>query len=129
MFVVDVMQLNLWVQCNISGIIVEVLLGNVGLVVEILCGWLIDVSVVMFFLECLWLDWSSLEEGFQCFFVEVSDDFEYWQVWGDGQIVCLIFNGECIDVSEVKFFGCQVCYLCLVWLVGVIVVDFYGVCL
>ncbi|WP_034062269.1 DUF3999 family protein, partial [Pseudomonas aeruginosa] len=103
-------QPNLRVQRNTSGTIVEVLPENAGPAAETLRGWLIDASAVTFPLERLRLDWSSPEEGFQRFSVEASDDLEHWQAWGDGQIARLTFNGERIDVSEVKLPGRQARY-------------------
>ncbi|MFI9656547.1 hypothetical protein PA6761_01268 [Pseudomonas aeruginosa] len=114
----DATQPNLRVQRNTSGTIVEVLPENAGPAAETLRGWLIDASAVTFPLERLRLDWSSPEEGFQRFSVEASDDLEHWQAWGDGQIARLTFNGERIDVSEVKLPGRQARYLRLAWPAG-----------
>ncbi len=122
----DATQPNLRVQRNTSGTIVEVLPENAGPAAETLRGWLIDASAVTFPLERLRLDWSSPEEGFQRFSVEASDDLEHWQAWGDGQIARLTFNGERIDVSEVKLPGRQARYLRLAWPAGATAADLHG---
>ncbi|WP_073664417.1 DUF3999 domain-containing protein, partial [Pseudomonas aeruginosa] len=122
----DATQPNLRVQRNTSGTIVEVLPENAGPAAETLRGWLIDASAVTFPLERLRLDWSSPEEGFQRFSVEASDDLEHWQAWGDGQIARLTFNGERIDVSEVKLPGRQARYLRLAWPAGATAADLQG---
>ncbi|MBH9399244.1 DUF3999 domain-containing protein [Pseudomonas aeruginosa] len=111
----DAAQPNLRVQRNTSGTIVEVLPASTEPAGETLRGWLVDASAVKFPLERLQLDWNSPEEGFQRFSVEASDDLERWQAWGDGQIARLTFNGERIDVSEVRLPARQARYLRLLW--------------
>ncbi|QIL83387.1 DUF3999 domain-containing protein [Diaphorobacter sp. HDW4A] len=78
-------------------------------------GWLIDASKIDFPLERLQLDWSSRGEGFQSFSIEASDDLQRWSHWGSGQIARLSFEGERLDVSEIKLSGQKARYLRLLW--------------
>lgn len=80
-----------------------------------LYGWLIDASKVDFALDRLELDWSSASDGFQNFRIEASDDLQHWRDWGSGQIARLSFEGEGLDVNEVKLPGQKARYLRLLW--------------
>ncbi|MBF5002910.1 DUF3999 domain-containing protein [Diaphorobacter caeni] len=78
-------------------------------------GWLIDASRIDLPLERLQLDWSGGGEGFQSFSIEASDDLQRWNHWGSGQIAHMSFEGERLDVSEVKLPGQKARYLRLLW--------------
>ena len=78
-------------------------------------GWLLDASKTDFPLERLQLDWSNGEEGFQSFSIEASDDLQHWQHWGRGQLARLAFDGQQLDVSEVKLPAGRAKYLRLLW--------------
>lgn len=78
-------------------------------------GWLLDASKLDFPLERLQLDWTSSEEGFQSFSIEASDDLQQWQSWGRGQMARLAFEGQQLDVSEVKLPARRAKYLRLLW--------------
>ena len=80
-------------------------------------GWLLDASALDFSVERLQLDWNSSqnEEGFQTFTIEASDDLERWSHWGTGQIARLSFEGNRLDVSEVKLPLRRAKYLRLIW--------------
>lgn len=80
-------------------------------------GWLLDASALDFLAERLQLDWSGNqnEESFQTFTIEASDDLERWSNWGTGQIARLSFDGNRLDVSEVKLPLRRAKYLRLLW--------------
>ncbi|KAF1053642.1 MAG: hypothetical protein GAK43_01312 [Stenotrophomonas maltophilia] len=78
-------------------------------------GWLLDVGAADFPLQRLQLQWSAPSDGFQPFSIEASDDLQHWRRWQDGQVARLSFNGERMDVSDVRLDGERARYLRLLW--------------
>ncbi|UYP30069.1 DUF3999 domain-containing protein [Pseudomonas sp. Z8(2022)] len=78
-------------------------------------GWLFDASAIDAPLVRMSLGWNGVEEGFQHFTIEASDDLQHWRGWGEGQVARLSFAGDRIDQRQVELPARTARYIRLLW--------------